>query len=113
MVLPDPVDHDPRCQRVLRARNRLGERARIGTVDKFQGQEAVVAIHSLTASDGDSAPRGLEFLLAPNRINVAISRAQCLSIVVGSPQLATGITNSIGTVEQLNRLCRLMQAAAS
>ncbi|NDC16261.1 MAG: DNA helicase, partial [Synechococcaceae bacterium WB9_2_170] len=73
-------------------RKRLGDRARVGTVDKFQGQEAPVAIHSLTASDGDSAPRGLEFLLAPNRINVAISRAQCLSIVVGSPMLATGIT---------------------
>jgi len=95
---------------VNRLKKRLGNKARVGTVDKFQGQEAPVAIHSLTASDGDSAPRGLEFLLAPNRVNVAISRAQCLSIVVGSPQLATGISNSIGTVEQLNRLCRVMQA---
>ena len=83
---------------------------RVGTVDKFQGQEAPVAIHSLTASDAESAPRGLEFLLAPNRINVAISRAQCLSIVMGSPQLATGISNSISNVEQLSRLCRLMRA---
>jgi len=103
----------PYNMQVNALRNRLGERARIGTVDKFQGQEAVVAIHSLTASDGDSAPRGLEFLLAPNRINVAISRAQCLSIVVGSPQLATGISNSIGNVEQLSRLCRLMQGATT
>jgi uncharacterized protein len=95
---------------VNRLQRRLGNKARVGTVDKFQGQEAPVAIHSLTASNGDSAPRGLEFLLAPNRINVAISRAQCLSIVVGSPQLATGITNGISTVEQLNRLCRVMQA---
>ena len=94
---------------VKRLQRRLGERARIGTVDKFQGQEAPVAIHSLTASDGDAAPRGLAFLLDPNRLNVAISRAQCLSIVVGSPQLATGISRSVAEVHQLSRLCRLME----
>jgi superfamily I DNA and/or RNA helicase len=93
---------------VNRLQRRLGAKARIGTVDKFQGQEAPVAIHSLTASDAESAPRGLDFLLSPNRLNVAISRAQCLSIVVGSPQLATGISNSIANVQQLSRLCTLM-----
>ena len=75
------------------------------------GQEAPVAIHSLTASDGEAAPRGLDFLLASDRINVAISRAQCLSIVVGSPQLATGISSSVANVKRLNRLCRLMTPA--
>ena len=94
---------------VNRLQRRLGTTARVGTVDRFQGQEAPVAIHSLTASDGDSAPRGLSFLLEANRLNVAISRAQCLSIVVGSPQLATGISRSVAEVEQLNRLCRLME----
>jgi uncharacterized protein len=94
---------------VNRLTRRLGERARIGTVDKFQGQEAPVAIHSLTASDGDAAPRGLGFLLDPNRLNVAISRAQCLSIVVGSPALSTGISRSIEEVRQLSRLCRLIE----
>ncbi len=98
----------PYNMQVNRLQKRLGERARVGTVDKFQGQEAPVAIHSLTASDGDSAPRGLDFLLDPNRVNVAISRAQCLSIVVGSPQLATGISSSIQNVQRLSRLCRLM-----
>jgi predicted RecB family nuclease len=93
---------------VNRLQKRIGHLARIGTVDKFQGQEAPVAIHSLTASDGDSAPRGLDFLLDPNRLNVAISRAQCLSIVVGSPALATGISNSIQNVQRLSRLCRLI-----
>ena len=93
---------------VNRLKKRLDAKARIGTVDKFQGQEAPVAIHSLTASDGDSAPRGLDFLLDPNRLNVAISRAQCLSIVVGSPALATGISNSIQNVQRLSRLCRLI-----
>ena len=95
---------------VNRLQRRLGERARIGTVDKFQGQEAPVAIHSLTASNGDAAPRGLGFLLDPNRLNVAISRAQCLSIVVGSPALSTGISRSVEEVHQLSRLCRLMAA---
>ncbi|MCP9943028.1 MULTISPECIES: TM0106 family RecB-like putative nuclease [Synechococcales] len=93
---------------VNRLQRILGDRARVGTVDKFQGQEAPVAIHSLTASDAESAPRGLDFLLSPNRLNVAISRAQCLSIVVGSPELATGISTSIANVQRLNRLCRLM-----
>ena len=99
----------PYNMQVNRLHKRIGHKARIGTVDKFQGQEAPVAIHSLTASDGDSAPRGLDFLLDPNRLNVAISRAQCLSIVVSSPQLATGISNSIGNVQRLSRLCWLMR----
>ena len=96
---------------VNRLRRCLDDKARIGTVDRFQGQEAPVAIHSLTASDGEAAPRGLDFLLASDRINVAISRAQCLSIVVGSPQLATGISSSVANVKRLNRLCRLMTPA--
>jgi hypothetical protein len=95
---------------VNRLQQRLGNRARVGTVDKFQGQEAPVAIHSLTASDGDAAPRGLGFLLDPNRVNVAISRTQCLSIVVGSPALACGIANTVEEAAQINRLCRIMQA---
>ena len=92
---------------VNRLQQRLNGRARVGTVDKFQGQEAPVAIHSLTASSGDEAPRGLSFLLEPNRLNVAISRAQCLSIVVGSPSLASGIVNTVAEAEQINRLCQL------
>ena len=64
------------------------------------------------ASDGETAPRGLSFLLEPNRLNVAISRAQCLSIVVGSPSLTTGIANTLQEAEQINRLCRITQPAA-
>lgn len=96
---------------VNRLQQRLGNRARVGTVDRFQGQEAPVAIHSLTASDGDAAPRGLGFLLQPNRLNVAISRARCLSIVIGSPGLVTGIANTVEEAEQINRLCRLAQVS--
>ena len=93
---------------VNRLQQRLCGRARVGTVDKFQGQEAPVAIHSLTASSGDEAPRGVGFLLEPNRLNVAISRAQCLSIVVGSPSLVGGVAKTVAEAEQINRLCVLM-----
>ena len=96
---------------VNRLQQRLNGRARVGTVDKFQGQEAPVAIHSLTASSSDEAPRGVGFLLEPNRLNVAISRAQCLSIVVGSPSLASGVANTVEEAAQINRLCALTQRA--
>ena len=99
----------PYNMQVNRLQKLIGQKARIGTVDKFQGQEAPVSIHSLTASDGENAPRGLDFLLNPNRLNVAISRAQCLSIVVGSPRLATGISNSVENVKCISRLCSLME----
>ena len=98
----------PYNMQVNRLQQRLNGRARVGTVDKFQGQEAPVAIHSLTASSGEEAPRGLSFLLEPNRLNVAISRAQCLSIVVGSPSLASGVANTVAEAEQINLLCTLM-----
>ena len=93
---------------VNRLEDRLSGKARIGTVDRFQGQEAPISIHSLTASDAENAPRGIGFVLDPDRLNVAISRAQCLSIVVGSPNLALGTANSVEGVKQLNILCSIM-----
>jgi superfamily I DNA and/or RNA helicase len=70
--------------------NRLSDRLpgmKVGTVDKFQGQEAAVVIYSLTTSAPEDAPRGMEFLYNLNRFNVATSRARCACIVVGSPRL--------------------------
>ena len=96
---------------VNKLESRLSGKARIGTVDRFQGQEAPISIHSLTASDAENAPRGIGFVLDPDRLNVAISRAQCLSIVVGSPDLATGITGTVEGVIQLNRLCQIMETS--
>jgi uncharacterized protein len=60
---------------------------RVGTVDKFQGQEAAVVLVSMTASSRDDVPRGMEFLLSPSRLNVAISRGQWLATIVYSPNL--------------------------
>ena len=73
----------------------LGLQARVGSVDKFQGQEAPVVIISMCSSDGESSPRGLEFVLNKHRLNVALSRAQSLAIVVGSPRLATSHCTSL------------------
>jgi uncharacterized protein len=60
---------------------------RIGTVDKFQGQEAPVVIVSLTTSTPEDAPRGMDFLYSANRLNVATSRAKALCVLVGNPRL--------------------------
>ena len=73
--------------RALRAA--LPKGARVGSVDKFQGQEAAVCILSLCSSYGEYGSRGLKFILDRSRINVAISRAKCLAIVVGDPRIAT------------------------
>ena len=59
-----------------------GEEARVGSVDKFQGQEAPIVILSMCASDASESPRGMDFLFDKNRLNVAISRAQSLAIVI-------------------------------
>ena len=97
----------------------LDPMTRVGTVDRFQGQEAPVVIVSLCASDFDEdAPnaagagsRGLSFVLNQNRLNVALSRAQCLAIVVGSPRLLETPPKSLDTHRELNFLCRIAEFA--
>ncbi len=76
--------------------------AHVGTVDKFQGQEAAVVIVSMTTSKGVEAPRGTEFLFNPNRFNVAVSRAQCLSLVVHGAELLEGAWTKIDDFRRLN-----------
>ena len=88
-----------------------GEGIRIGTVDKFQGQEAPVAIYSMATSSPADAPRDFDFLYSGNRLNVAISRARGLAVLVCSPEL---LDVSPRTPEQLrlaNALCRLVEVA--
>src|ERR1700730_11143165 len=83
----------------------LPDGARVGTVDKFQGQEAAAVLISMATSSGDDLPRRIEFLYSRNRLNVAISRAQCLAVIVTSPKL---LEISCSTIEQLrlvNALC--------
>lgn len=85
--------------------------ARVGTVDKFQGQEAPVVIYSLTTSSPEDAPRGMEFLYSLNRLNVATSRARALVIVVGSPRLLEPECRSPRQMQLANALCRFVELA--
>ncbi|WP_022892564.1 TM0106 family RecB-like putative nuclease [Agromyces subbeticus] len=80
----------------------------VGTVDKFQGQEAVVAIVSLAASSAAAAPRGVEFLLLKNRLNVAISRAKWAAYLLYSPGLLDALPYTPEGVAQLSAFIRLV-----
>jgi superfamily I DNA and/or RNA helicase len=81
---------------------------RVGTVDKFQGQEAAVVIFSMCASSGEGSPRGIEFLFNRNRLNVAISRAQTLAVVVASPALVRTCCSSIEQIRLVNMYCHFV-----
>lgn len=96
--------------------NRLIQRlpmVAVGTVDKFQGQEAAVVIYSMTTSSPEDAPRGMEFLYNLNRFNVATSRACCACIVVGSPRLLTPECRTPHQMELANALCRYAELSES
>ncbi len=79
---------------------------RIGTVDKFQGQEAPVVIYSMTTSSPEEAPRGMEFLYSLNRFNVATSRARCVCILVANPKLFEPECKTPRQMKLANALCR-------
>lgn len=90
---------------------RLIPDVRIGTVDKFQGQEAPVVIYSMTSSSAADAPRGMSFLYDPHRFNVAVSRARCVSIVVASPSLLRPECRTPHQMRMANVLCRYHEMA--
>ncbi len=87
--------------------------ARVGTVDKFQGQEAAISIYAMGSSSAEDAPRGMEFLYSLNRLNVATSRARCAAIVVASPALIRVSCHSPRQMQLANALCRLVELARS
>jgi superfamily I DNA and/or RNA helicase len=84
---------------------------RVGTVDKFQGQEAPVVIYSMTTSSPEDAPRGMEFLYSLNRFNVATSRARCACILVASPKLFEPECKTPRQMKLANALCRYLELA--
>jgi len=104
ILIVAPFNLQVRC-----LKERIDPRIRVGTVDKFQGQEAPAVIVSLCASTLEEAPRGAGFLLSPNRLNVAVSRAQALAIVVGSPELLEVRARSVEEMRLVNLLCHLVQ----
>ena len=83
---------------------------RVGTVDKFQGQEAAIAIVSLAASSADDVPRGLGFLIMKNRLNVAISRAKWAAYLVYSPALTEGLPVTPDGVAELSAFITLVES---
>ncbi|MCT9002972.1 C-terminal helicase domain-containing protein, partial [Microbacterium memoriense] len=85
----------------------------VGTVDKFQGREAVISIVSLAASDASEVPRGMEFLINRNRLTVAISRAQWASWLIHSPALTTHLPTTVSGVKELSAFVRIVETADS
>jgi uncharacterized protein len=92
-------------------RRLLPEEARVGTVDKFQGQEAPISIYSLTTSSPELAPRGMDFLYSRNRLNVATSRARCVAVVAASPDLLRVRARTPGQMRLANAFCRFVELA--
>jgi len=102
----------PYNAQVARLTERLaGTGARVGTVDKFQGQEAPVVIYSMATSRPEDAPRGMEFLYSLNRLNVATSRARCAAILVASPRLFEPECRTPRQMKLANALCRFRELA--
>ena len=92
-------------------KRRLPADARVGTVDKFQGQEAPISIYSLTTSSPELAPRGMDFLYSRNRLNVATSRARCITIVAASPDLLRVRARTPDQMRLANAFCRYVEIA--
>jgi predicted RecB family nuclease len=85
--------------------------ARVGTVDKFQGQQAPIAIYSTATSTHADAPRGMEFLYSLNRLNVATSRAKCVSLLVSAPKLFDAECRTPRQIQLANAFCRYLEVA--
>jgi AAA domain/RNase_H superfamily len=92
-------------------KRRLPAEARVGTVDKFQGQEAPISIYSMTTSSPELAPRGMDFLYSRHRLNVATSRARCISVVVASPDLFRVRARTPEQMRLANAFCRFAELA--
>jgi predicted RecB family nuclease len=97
--------------RAIEARIPAG--VRVGTVDRFQGQEAPVVFYAMTCSAGEDIPRGMEFLFDAHRFNVAVSRAQCLAVLVHSPRLLDADCPTLRAMELVDGVCRFVELAES
>ena len=106
VIVLAPYNGHVRC-----LRDKLPAAVAVGTVDKFQGQQAPVVFYSMASSGGEEVPRGLDFLFSRNRLNVAISRAQCLAYLVASPRLLDANCRTIEQMRLANALCRFVELA--
>jgi len=105
--LDDILVVSPYNVQVNHLRGILPPGAKVGTVDKFQGQEAPVVLVSMVTSSAEDLPRNIEFLYSKNRLNVAISRAQCLAVVVANPKLLEIPCGNIDQMKLVNTFCWL------
>ena len=87
---------------------RLDKGARVGTIDRFQGQEAPVSIISMTSSSVEDLPRNKTFFFNRNRLNVAISRAQCSSVILFNPKLLETAPNDYEEFKLINNFHKLL-----
>jgi uncharacterized protein len=87
------------------------EGVRVGTVDRFQGQEAPAVFYAMTCSSGEDVPRGIDFLFNKNRLNVAISRAQCIAVLVHCPRLLDADCRTLEAMELVDGVCRFVELA--
>jgi uncharacterized protein len=100
----------PYNAQVFELQKRLPD-ARVGTVDKFQGQEAPLVIYSVTTSSHADAPRGMEFLYSLNRLNVATSRAKCVCVLVACPTVFEAECRTPAQMRLTNAYCRYLELA--
>ncbi len=113
LTLEDILVVAPYNAQVRCLKDKLPPGARVGTVDKFQGQQAPVVFFSMTSSSGEDIPRGMDFLFSRNRLNVAVSRAQALSVVVCSPRLKWARCAGVEQMRLVNMLCRFGESACA
>jgi predicted RecB family nuclease len=111
LTLADILIVAPYNAQVSALLERLPAGSRVGTVDKFQGQEAPVVLYSMATSTPEDAPRGMEFLYSLNRLNVAVSRAQCTAVIVASPALFQVQCKTPRQIELANAFCRYLEMA--
>jgi uncharacterized protein len=91
--------------------NPITRGVRVGTVDRFQGQQAPVVFFTMTTSSSDDMPRGPEFLFSRNRLNVAVSRAQCLAFVVCTEELLNSRARDVDEMKLISTLCGFTEVA--
>jgi uncharacterized protein len=111
VLVVTPYNAQIRAIRDALARAGCPAEVQAGTVDKFQGREAAVAIYSMATSSADLAPRGLEFLYDPHRLNVATSRARAIAIIVASPDLVRVSCRTPRQMLLVNALCRAWESS--
>ena len=101
----------PYNAQVRRLSQRVPDGVRVGTVDKFQGQEAPVVLISMASSTAEDAPRGIGFAFNRHRVNVATSRAQCRVVLVCAPRLLDADCKTVADMQLVNAVCRFAELA--